>query len=70
MKSYLPFLRYLSEKGLWMDWNYENQEYDVISSKNYVNKVVVSLPAHVIGHDYLQAVETVDTYLRLNCLFQ
>jgi hypothetical protein len=69
MKSYMPFREYLSKKGLWLDWNDEDQEYDIISSKNYVNEVVVSLPARVVRHDYQQAVEIVNTAVGLNSLF-
>ena len=65
MKSYVPFRQYLSEKGMWLDWNDEDQEYDVMSSKSYVNEVVVSLPARVVRHDYGQAVEIVSTALSI-----
>jgi hypothetical protein len=69
VKSYLLFRKYLSEKGMWLEWNDEDQEYDIISSVNFVNEVVLSLPAHVVRHDYQQAVDVVSTTLLLDKAF-
>lgn len=70
MKSYMPFLEYLSEKGLWLDWNDEDQEYNVVGSRRtrsgmYANEIIVTLPPRTVRHDFNEAVEIVSTSLEL-----
>ena len=65
MKGYLPFRDYLKEKGLWLDWDDETEEYDVIRPMGYVNVVITSLPAHIVRRDFDTAQSQVETVMTM-----
>jgi hypothetical protein len=69
VKSYIQFREYLYKQDMWLDWNDENQEYDIVKSFDSVNQVVVTLPHHTVWHNYQRAVEIVNTAVGLNSLF-
>jgi hypothetical protein len=77
MNSYLPFQRYVTNQGLFMEWNDETEHYDVVR-KTYgtglgfeVNSsIVVSIPPRTVRHNYYKAVETLDSALLIFRTFE